>query len=91
MAVRTTVGSTPAASTNDLHDNGTDMSDDVVGDGVGKMVYSSGDKKYTAEFLIHLVAETNGEDGVFDSNARFDIILYELTVPYAMHRMQFSQ
>ena len=65
------------SSYNDLHVNGTDMSDDVVGDGLGKMRYSSGDKKYTAEFLIPLAADTNGEDGVLDANTRLNIIIYD--------------
>ena len=61
----------------DLHVNGTDLSDDVVGDGLGRMKYSSGDNKYTAEFLIPLTADTNGEDGVLNAITRFNIVIID--------------
>ncbi len=59
----------------DLHVQGADLVDDAVADGMGKMTYSTG--KYHAEFLIPLLADTAGEDGILNANTRFNVLIYD--------------
>ena len=44
---------------------------DAIGDGLGRMTWSAG--AYHAEFLIPLAPDPNGEEGVLNANARFNI------------------
>jgi len=55
----------------DLHNVSAGSDSDTVGDGLGKMTWSSG--KYQAEFLIPLAPDASGEDGVLNANTRFNI------------------
>lgn len=59
----------------DLHVHGTDISDDAVADGRGRMTYSAG--KYHAEFLIPLTPDTAGEDGALNATSRFNVLIYD--------------
>jgi hypothetical protein len=61
----------------DLHVSGTNMVDDATGDGMGKMLYLPGEKKYHAEFLIPIAPDSAGEDGTLSGTTRFNIILYD--------------
>ena len=44
---------------------------DAIGDGLGKMTWSSG--AYHAEFLIQLAPDAKGEDGILNAKTRFNI------------------
>ncbi len=59
----------------DLHVGGTDITDDSVADGRGRMTYSGGN--YQAEFLIPLTADTAGEDGILNGTTPFNVIIYD--------------
>ena len=61
----------------DLHLSGSDMADDAVGDGMGKLIYLQDSKKYHAEFLIPLSPDSAGEDGSLSAASRFEIVIYE--------------
>jgi hypothetical protein len=61
----------------DLHVSGTDMADDAIGDGMGKMLYLPGEKKYHAEFLIPVAPDAGGEDGTLSGATRFNILIYD--------------
>ncbi len=63
------------SSFSDLHVSGSDVADDSVGDGMGRMTYSGG--KYHAEFLIPLAPDAAGEDGVLNGNTRFNVLIYD--------------
>jgi hypothetical protein len=59
----------------DLHFQGANPLDDAIGDGMGKLRYSSG--KYYAEFLIPLVDDQTGEDGLLNQMSRFNLLIYD--------------
>jgi hypothetical protein len=61
----------------DLHVQGTDLVDDAVADGKGKMTYSTSTGKYHAEFLIPLTPDVAEEDGVLNANTRFNVLIYD--------------
>jgi len=68
----------------DLHVQGTEAVDDVVGDGRGRMTYSAG--KYHAEFILPLTPDAAGEDGLLNAATHFNIIIYDhfqVSVPSA--------
>lgn len=64
------------SSYSDLHADATD-DNDIVSDGMGKMTYSIATQKYQAEFLIPMVDDVNGEDGLLSATTKYNINLYE--------------
>lgn len=56
---------------NDIHNVSSGSDGDDIGDGLGKATWAAG--KYSAEFLIPLVADANGQDGILNASTRFNI------------------
>jgi len=72
----------------DLHNVASGNDDnDAIGDGLGKMTYSTLTGMYQAEFLIPLTPDANSQDGVLNANTRFNINILEnievLAIPAA--------
>lgn len=57
--------------------------DDAIGDGRGKLHYDAGHQQYSAEFLLPLQADHNGQDGMITATTRFNMILIDHLQPGA--------
>jgi hypothetical protein len=69
------------SSYSDIHSipSGSSNDGDAIGDGLGKMTYSTatGTGMYHVEFLIPLTPDATGEDGVLDGHTRFNINIWD--------------
>ncbi|HTG01528.1 MAG TPA: hypothetical protein VK654_13190 [Nitrospirota bacterium] len=66
----------------DFHAVASGDDTDTIGDGRGRMTWSNG--VYQAEFLIPLVQDAGGQDGVLNANSRYNINIFDhiqLSVP----------
>jgi len=50
-----------------------------VADGFGKLRYDAGTQKYSAEFLLPLLPDANGEDPDFSAAPTYSIAIFENT------------
>ncbi len=57
--------------------NPGDDENDQVADGFGKLRYDAGNRKYSAEFLLPLIPDANGEDTDFSAAPTYSIAIFE--------------
>jgi len=59
-----------------IYNPGSDENDQVA-DGFGKLRYDAGNQNYSAEFLLPLITDANGEDADFSGAPSFSIAIFE--------------
>lgn len=57
--------------------NATGDGTDLVGDGVGRIVWNASTGTYAAELLIPVADDAQGEDGSKSGDTRFDVVLFD--------------
>jgi len=80
---RLVVAAGPSSDFLDNHNSPAGDTDDAIGDGMGRLRYDAVAGQYTAELLLPLTDDSNGEDSAIDSSTRFNMILLDHVVPAA--------
>ena len=57
--------------------HGPDQATDVIGDGFGKLSYDPVNKKYSAEIIVPIVDDINGNDATISDATTYNITIFE--------------